>query len=70
MGPVVVVEVLPVLELVVEHLGVVDDYAVQEMGVEAFAERARRELLATGETARRAQLDQVLAPDPATTRPR
>jgi hypothetical protein len=29
-GPVVVVEVLPLLELVVEHLGVADDHAVQQ----------------------------------------
>ena len=39
-GPVVVVEVLPLLELVVEHLGVVDDHAVQQpvelLGVNAM----------------------------------
>jgi hypothetical protein len=39
-GAVVVVEVLPFLELVVEHLGVVDDHAVEQsvelLGVDAM----------------------------------
>lgn len=49
-----------------EHLRTAHD-AFTRMGAEAFADRARRELLATGEKVRRRQVDtlQVLTPQEA-----